>query len=313
MTTKLLDLPDPTTAPTAPAEPGTYGIEPRGYRLPKETRLGGVRVQVSDLGRSVDWYRDNLGLAVLHLSNREAGLGAAGNNGPLVALVERPDARPVPQRGRTGLYHFAILLPDRPSLGRFLTHLSDRGLRAGAADHLVSEALYLHDPDGLGIEVYVDRPRSAWERQGRELAMATLPLDAQDLTRAAAGKPWTGMPAGTVLGHVHLHVGELEAAAAFYHAGLGLDAMVWSYPGALFLSAGGYHHHLGLNTWSGPGSTPPAEDEAQLLEWDIVLPAAEDVSRAGKSLSHAGYAVSPGDRGWTAADPWGTRVRVRQG
>ena len=178
--------------------------------------------------------------------------------------------------GQLGLYHFAILLPDRAALGRFVAHLARIGERAGASDHLVSEALYLSDPDGLGIEVYADRPRATWRYDGqRQLAMDTRPLDLNSLVQAAGGEPWTGMPAGTVMGHVHLHVGDIERAAAFYHAALGLDKVVWSYPGALFLSAGGYHHHVGLNTWAGPGATRPRDvldaEIGQILCLDIDL------------------------------------------
>src|SRR5690606_740815 len=146
---------------------------------------------------------------------------------------------------RLGLYHFAILVPDRATLGRFVAHLAATGVRFGASDHLVSEALYLRDPDGLGIEVYVDRPRSEWATSRRKLEMATEPLDLARVASAGQGEAWGGQPAGTRIGHVHLRVADRERSATFYHHGLGLDKMVWSYPGALFLSAGGYHHHLG--------------------------------------------------------------------
>jgi catechol 2,3-dioxygenase len=282
------------------------GLPPRGYRLPAETRLGTVRLQVSDLARSLAWYERVLGLRMLERSPSHATLAAHGDDAPLVELREKPGATPVPRRGRLGLYHFAILLPDRAALGRFVAHLSAIGERAGASDHLVSEALYLQDPDNLGIEVYADRPRSTWRVEGRQLAMATEPLDLADLVRAAAGEPWTGMPAGTVIGHVHLHVGDLETAADFYHEGLGLDKVVWSYPGALFLSAGGYHHHLGLNTWAA-GAQPAGENDARLLEWEVVVPTAADAEAALASLAAAGHATDGG----VVRDPWGTALRIR--
>jgi catechol 2,3-dioxygenase len=247
---------------------------------------------------------------VLDRTDDRSTLGAYGDDRPLIELRERAGAAPVPRRGRLGLYHFAILLPNRAALGRFVAHLSQLGERAGASDHLVSEALYLQDPDGLGIEVYADRPRDTWRAHGRELAMETKPLDVAALVRAAEGQPWTGMPAGTVIGHVHLHVGSLDEAAAFYHAALGLDAVVWSYPGALFLSAGGYHHHLGVNTWAGADAARPQEGDARLLAWTIVLPRAEDVEAAARSVERAGYKVTRGDPGWFAADPWGTVLHV---
>lgn len=294
-------------APTRPP----YGMVPPGYRLPAAARVGTVRLQVADLARSLGFYRDLLGLRVLRTEAGVAVLAAAGSPEPLLELHERPGAAPVPRRGRLGLYHFAVLLPERAALGRLVAHLAEHGARAGASDHLVSEALYLQDPDNLGIEVYADRPRSAWRTQGRELMMETRPLDLAELVRAAGGARWEELPAGTTIGHVHLHVGELERAAAFYHAALGLDQVVWSYPGALFLSAGGYHHHLGLNTWAGPDAQPASEDEARLLEWELVLPSAADVEAASASLAAAGHSAEHADGTLLVADPWGTRLRIR--
>jgi len=289
-----------------------YGIAPPGYRLSAAIRLGAVTLQVADLERSIAYYRDVLGLRVADRSADDAVLSADGGDAPLVVLRERKGAAPVPRRGRLGLYHFAILLPDRAALGRFVAHLTALGERAGASDHRVSEALYLQDPDGLGIEVYADRPRETWRSEQRQLVMSTDPLDLQGLVRAAGGAPWTGMPAGTAMGHVHLHVGGIGRAAAFYHAGLGLDQVVWSYPGALFLSAGGYHHHLGVNTWAA-GADPAGEGDARLLEWEIVMPSAADASAALDSLAAAGHPVSLEDDGGIARDPWGTALRLRVG
>jgi catechol 2,3-dioxygenase len=213
------------------------------------------------------------------------------------------------RRGAFGLYHFAILLPDRAALGRFAAHLTSLDLKVGMADHLVSEALYLWDPDGLGVEVYADRPRNSWKHHDRELAMTTDPLDIDSVITAGGGDKWTGAPRGTTMGHVHLHVGRLDRAEAFYHHGLGFDKTVWSYPGALFLSAGGYHHRLGTNVWSpGPG---PSRAQAQLLEWELLVPSLEDVAAVGHSLDPEGYRTERTDDTLVAADPWGTRVRIR--
>ena len=289
-----------------------YGIAPPGYRLPDATHVGRVRLQVSDLERSLAYYRDVLGFKALERSSDRAVLGAEGDERPLIELAERPGATAVPRRGRLGLYHVAILLPDRAALGRFLGHLAHIGARAGMSDHFVSEALYLQDPDNLGIEVYADRPRSAWRHEGRQLAMATEPLDAQGLMQAAAGAPWTGMPPGTTIGHVHLHVGDIEQAAAFYHDALGLDKVVWSYPGALFLSAGGYHHHLGTNSWAA-GAAPAGENDARLLDWEIVVPHTDDADAAAHRVEAAGYHVARAGDGWLLSDPWGTRVKVVAG
>jgi catechol 2,3-dioxygenase len=277
--------------------------------LPDALRLGQVRLQVSDLARSLEYYTSVLGLEARNATSSGASLHAVGEAVPLVELVERPGTMPIGANSRLGLYHFAILVPDRAALGRFLAHLAHTGTRIGASDHLVSEALYLRDPDGLGIEVYADRPRSEWRRVNGELAMATDPLDTAGVLAAGGDEPWTGMPRGTVMGHVHLHVGDIPAASRFYHDALGLDRMVASYPGALFLSAGGYHHHLGVNTWA--GKAPPAsERDARLLEWRILLPTDEDARVVAERLAAAGHAVSRESEGWLANDPWGTPLRL---
>jgi catechol 2,3-dioxygenase len=291
-----------------------YGIPAPGYRLPNETRLGRARLQVADLGRSIMYYERVLGLRVSERTEGLARLGAHGDDRILVELQERRGASPVPRRGRLGLYHFAILLPDRPSLGRFLGHLEQLGAYAGMSDHFVSEAIYLTDPDGLGIEVYADRPRADWKHQEGQLVMTTVPLDVESVLAAARESPggntrWTGMPPGTVMGHVHLHVGDLERATEFYHAGLGLDKTVWNYPGALFLSAGGYHHHLGTNTWAA-GAPLAGPDDARLLEWEVIVPGGSDATAAAKSLTANGAPVEREGESWLATDPWGTKVRV---
>ncbi|MDB4908618.1 MAG: Glyoxalase/bleomycin resistance protein/dioxygenase [Gemmatimonadetes bacterium] len=286
------------------------GVAPAGFRLPAATRLGRVSLRVSDLSRSLRYYREVLGLGVLSESSGRAVLGVTESGHELVELIESPGAKALPRRGLLGIYHFAILLPDRASLGRFLVHLSDIGARAGMSDHLVSEALYLQDPDNIGIEVYADRPRGSWTWANGQLEMATNPLDTQDLVRAAGGEAWAGAPAGTTMGHVHLHVGDIPAATQFYHEGLGFDKMVWSYPGALFLAAGGYHHHLGTNTWAAHAPAATIGD-AGLHEWQVVVPAASDVQAAAQSLALSGATVERDGDDALVRDPWGTRVRVR--
>ena len=286
------------------------GIQPVGHRLPDDARVGRVRLQVSDLDTSLAYYTRVLGFRVASQQGTVAELRP--QDGPvLVELHERPGARPVPRRGLLGLYHFAILLPDRAALGRFVAHLGEVGAYAGSADHLVSEALYLSDPDGLGIEVYADRPRGQWTCHGREIAMTTAPLDLRALVRASGGEPWTGMPSGTTIGHVHFHVGALDEAEAFYHSALGFDKVVWSYPGALFFSAGGYHHHVGTNTWAA-GEPAAGADDARLLEWELRLPAAKDIAAAAASAARAGYGVRIDEADRLMTDPWGTTVRLTQ-
>ena len=281
-----------------------------GYRLPDEARVGLVRLQVSDLSASLPYYTGVLGVGVVARESAVAVLGVEGGSG-LIELHERRGARRLPRRGLLGLYHFAILLPDRAALGRFVTHLREVGAYAASADHLVSEALYLADPDGLGIEVYADRPREQWPTNGREIAMATEPLDLRALVGAAGGEPWTGMPAGTTIGHVHFHVDTLREAEAFYHSALGLDKVVWSYPGALFFSAGGYHHHVGTNTWAA-GAPVATREDARLLEWELWLPQAADVAAAAANAAQAGYDVRDAGADRLITDPWGMTVRLTQ-
>ena len=177
------------------------------------------------------------------------------------------------------------------------------------SDHFVSEAVYLTDPDGLGIEVYADRPRGAWRYDERQLYMTTKQLDVEDLVKAARGERWNGMPPGTVLGHVHLYVDDIAAAEAFYHDALGFDKIVWSYPGALFMSAGGYHHHLGTNTWA-RGAAAATDADARLLEWEVVVPSTKDANDAANSVRRAGYPVMQEGTEWLLTDPWGTSLRL---
>ena len=280
--------------------------------LPEPTHLGRVVLQVSDIDRSISYYGEVLGLRVLKRDGNRADLGVTEGS-PIVSLVERKGAGPVPPGGALGLFHFAVLLPDRPSLGRFLLHLAELGIQAGMSDHLVSEAIYLQDPDNLGIEVYADRPRWEWrkERNG-QLAMSTKPLDVHSVAAAAEDMPWNGAPAGTTLGHVHLHVGSIEQAQSFYHGAIGFDVTVSTYPGALFMSAGGYHHHLGVNTWA-RNAASAADEDAKLIEWEIVVPTSEDVDAIEKRVRQAGQSVARDGTSIVAKDPWGTAVRVVEG
>jgi len=287
-----------------------FGVEPPGYRLPAEARVGAVHLQVHQLSRSLAFYQDVLGLHVVKRDQESAALAAGGAGPALLTLRARPGTRPA-RPGSLGLYHFAILLPSREALGSLIAHLETLGVAFGGGDHLVSEAIYLSDPDGLGIELYADRPHTGWRTRGRELVMATEPLDADGLVRAAGGRRWEGLPAGSRVGHVHLSVGDLERAEAFYHRALGFDKVVWSYPGALFFSAGHYHHHLGTNTW-GRGEAAD-DDEARMLSWELELPNGDAVERAARSLEAAGYPVERAGAGWSASDPWGQALHCGPG
>jgi len=276
-----------------------------------QTEVGAVRLAVADLDRARRFYESVIGLAAIESSEREARLGADGV--ALVELVADPDGAPRP-RGTTGLFHLAVLLPDRAELARSLRRLADsRWPLAGASDHLVSEALYLGDPEANGIELYRDRPRDEWRRTDGGLEMATLPLDLESL--AADADPTDGTPAGvadaTRIGHVHIHVADLGAAEEFYAGALGFEVTVRDYPGALFLSAGGYHHHIGLNTWAGEGAPPPPPGSLGLRRFEIVVPDEAELERIRERLSDAGIEPEAGGGGVLAADPSGNRVLVR--
>jgi len=271
------------------------------------TWMGAVRLTVADLGGVRDFYRDAVGLSELPTENPTVRLGAGDR--PLVELVGDPDA-PARPRGTSGLFHLAILVPSRPDLARALQRVAEAGWRlTGASDHLVSEALYLSDPEGNGIELYRDRAREEWPVRDGDLQMDTLPLDLDgvlgELRREDAN---AAMPPGTRMGHVHLNVGDLTAAEAFYSGALGFDVTVRGYPGALFVSAGGYHHHLGLNTWAGEGAPPPPPGSRGLREFEIVLPSAESLAAEEDRLREAGFEPArEGDR-VRVSDPSGNQV-----
>jgi len=288
------------------------GIPPPSFRLPAGTHVGRVRLQVSDLERSLGFYRDLIGFHVHELTcgkTPRAMLGAKGEPGVLLELDEKPGARPVPRRGLLGLYHFAVLLPNRPSLGAFLKHLRREGAHVGLADHAYSQSTYLTDPDGLGIEVYADQPRETWTYRDGEIVGTIDPLDTAALMQLAGETAWTGLPPGTTIGHVHLHIGDLNPATAFYHAGLGFDKVGWSFPGAVFVSAGGYHHHVGLNNWAA-GSPSASDADARLLDWQLVVPDGKTRKALEENLREEGFAVDHAGDDALVRDPWGTIVRI---
>ena len=274
------------------------------------TRMGTVALIVADLNRSIAYYTDHIGL---HVHRRDAGqawLGAGGDD--LLQLTEQPGASPV-RRGRTGLYHLALLLPNRRELARTLRHLADAQTPLGGmSDHGVSEALYLSDPDGHGIEIYRDRPRDEWPVHNGELVMTLDPIDVPNLlSEVTSGRvAWHGMDPATTMGHVHLHVNTLEAAERFYCDLIGFELMQRFTGQASFVSAGGYHHHLGLNIWAGRGAPPPPADAARLDWYEIRLPDGGALDAVTARLREAGVAVTPIIGGVQAADPAGNRVRL---
>jgi catechol 2,3-dioxygenase len=283
------------------------------FQLPPTTRVGRVVLQIADLERSLGFYEGVIGFRRLAqddaVDGRRASLGAPDSDRVLLELREKPGVRPVPYRGLLGIYHFATLLPSRPDLGRFLRHANRLGVRIGAAEHRVSEALYLVDPDGISIEVYRDHPRDEWPLQNGEILAPSEPLDADGLLAAAGSAPWQGVPPGTTIGHMHFYVGDLPAAEAFYHSALGFARTMWSMPRMLFVGAGGYHHHVGLNTWAAD-SPVATDDDAKLLFWELELPDEATASAAARSLRLAGYEVTETGDHFLARDPWSITVRL---
>jgi catechol 2,3-dioxygenase len=278
-------------------------------RLPADTRLGAIRLRAADADRLRGFYEETIGLEPLDGDDGVVSLGVGG--APLVELLPDRDAAARPPR-TTGLFHLALLVPARADLARTLRRVAGTGWPlSGASDHLVSEALYLSDPEGNGIELYRDRPRDEWPLAGGSVEMATLPLDLQDLLGEPGGDAAdASMPAGTTLGHVHLQVADLDAAEAFWVDALGLDVTARGYPGALFTSAGGYHHHVGLNTWAGAGAPSPPPGARGLVRFEVVLPSPADVEEAAERLARVGP-VERIDGGVAAADTSGNAVLVR--
>jgi catechol 2,3-dioxygenase len=276
------------------------------------TEMGAVRLTVSDLARSRSFYEHAIGLRPRELEDGGVALGPADE--PALVELAGDASAPGLDRRATGLFHLAILVPSRLDLAHALARLAEaRWPLDGASDHLVSEALYLSDPDGNGIEIYQDRPREQWNYEDGHLQMATLALDLHSLTGElrAATSPQPSAAPGTRIGHVHLQVADIPAAEAFYHGVLGFDVTVRGYPGALFVSAGGYHHHIGLNTWQSAGSGPPAPGSIGLRSFEVVLPNEAEFERVLARIDDAGLVAEPTLAGPVVRDPSGNAVLLR--
>lgn len=281
--------------------------------LPAATHVGRVTLLARDLPQLAQFYTTLLGLTTIQQNATEITLGAHGT--PLLHLQAASNL-PAPAVSRPGLYHTAFLLPTRADLGRWLAHAARLGLQLGSGDHLVSEAFYLNDPEGNGIEVYADRPRDTWTWHNGQVKMDTLAVDAASVLHEAgiaphqlseARAPFLA-PAGTTVGHVHLKVGNAAQAAEFYKNTLGLD-IVAALPGAAFLSWGGYHHHIGLNEWHSRGQGQPAAPAAGLGRVDFLTP---DLSRLRAHLHGKAEIADQGDS-LSLQDPWGNQISVQQG
>jgi catechol 2,3-dioxygenase len=284
--------------------------EARESRLHPAVDVGSVTLKVADLQRSVAFYRDVIGLQKLAEADSRAVMGAGER--PIVALEYVPGARPQPPN-TTGLYHAAILFPDRRSLAVKMAQIINQNFRFGQADHLVSEAFYLNDPDGNGLELYRDRPRSEWRWDEQAVRMAIDPIDMEDffgeIKPGDSSLKDPAAPSGTKLGHVHLRVASIEKARDFYVELLGFDVTA-SMPGALFVSAGGYHHHLGLNVWQSRNGSPAPEDSAGLREFSLFLPDLAELEQLADRLASAGVPVERDGDSAVVYDPFRNRIRL---
>ena len=269
-----------------------------------QTYTGEVYLNVVDLERSVRFYKEIIGFRLLEETETRAVLTADGRT-PLLIVAQPENVTPKEPR-RTGLYHFALLLPKRADLGNIIKHFIANKVQIGASDHKVSEALYLSDPDGNGIEIYTDRKPSEWHWENGEVAMSTDPLDGESVVAESAGQSWAGLPAETVMGHVHLHVRNIAETEKFYKA-LGFE-IACNYPGALFMSTGKYHHHLGLNIWNGEGASRPSTNSAGLAGYTLVYPNENELKSA---VNRAGVEVESTENGSSIEDPSGNRIFLR--
>lgn len=274
--------------------------------LPAATTVSTVTLRVARLEPALKFYREVIGLALRSQASGQAVLGSMDED--ILVLLERPQAKH--EAGTTGLYHLAVLLPSRPHLAQWLRHASALSVRLGAGDHDVSEAFYLSDSEGNGVEVYADRPRSVWKKEGDGIYITTQAVDTEDLLKEVPAQAWQGVPAGTTLGHVHLRVNSLDEAKAFYVYLLGFALMSdYTGMGALFVAAGGYHHHIGLNVWQTQDAPAPSEGALGLVHYTVSLPSAGDVEEISARLSQAHYPFSTRENGLELKDPAGNGLR----
>ncbi len=284
------------------------GEKEMSFHQKPHTFVSQVALRVNNILKSLRFYEEVLGFQVLTKSSMKAVLTADGKT-PLVTLEQLSSPEPKQER-KTGLYHFALLLPSRAALGEIIRHLVKTGYPVqGASDHLVSEAIYLADPDGNGIEIYRDRSDANWEWNDDEVKMATLPLDAQAVLAEATNEKWEGLPAHTVMGHIHLHVADLEETRAFYEK-LGFD-VVSSFPNqALFMSTGRYHHHIGVNIWNGRGANAPSEKSPGMKYFTIEFPDEEKREVVVDRLKDIGAVISKEDQAIFTKDPSQNQIKL---
>jgi len=273
------------------------------FALTRPAHVGRAHLVVEDLRLVSDFYQKIIGLSVLESTPSGEVLGVGGR--PLLTLTAGRGVARAP-RNAAGLFHTAFLVPDRNALGHWLSHAVESGLRLdGASDHLVSEALYLSDPEGNGIEIYRDRLPDEWTyHPDGTVAMSTERLNLQALVNSAPKTAWGGMEAGTAIGHIHLQVGDLPQADAFYRDVLGLKIMA-RYPGASFFATGAYHHHIAANTWNSRGARARAENMTGLSDYQVRFNDKASLDKALAAAEAQEILVTKGAEGWSLRDPWG--------
>lgn len=268
-----------------------------------------IALRVQDLNKSEKFYKDILGFKVLETKENEIILTADGKE-PIIVLTSHRDIILKPPR-RTGLYHFAILLPDSIQLGLFLKHIKDKGYPImGGSNHGVSVAIYLEDIDSNGIEVYADIDSNLWERKEDSIQMVTLPLDYDRLIKDTGDLQWEGMPSDTVMGHIHLHVADIEEAKKFYIEGIGMDLITEIGASAVFTSSAGYHHHIAFNIWNGKGARPLPENSAGMKYYVLKFPNKKAIEITIDKLSSLGYPSFTKNDGIFIKDPSGNLIKL---
>jgi catechol 2,3-dioxygenase len=272
------------------------------------TFVGQVNLKVQNLERSIAFYKEVIGFKVLEQTSRSATFSADGTTALLT--VEQPEHVVPKQERTTGLYHFALLLPKRTDLANIVQHFVEFGVQLGSSDHLVSEALYLSDPDGNGIEIYIDRDPSEWNWSNGEVEMTVDPLNFPDLLSSQKQQSWKGLPAETVMGHIHLHVSELRKTEEFYVKGLGFEVVNRFGTQALFISDGKYHHHIGLNTWNGVGAPTPPPNSVGLESFTLILSSEEKKNKIISQLKDIGATVTEESASIVTTDPSGNRIHL---
>ncbi len=286
---------------------GGFFLEKRFFRAPT-TFVGHVELKVQDLTRSIKFYENIIGFKKLEENDRRVVFTEDGKT-PLLSIIQPEDVIPKENR-RSGLFHFAILLPNRMELAKVLKHLHQHHVQIGASDHLVSEALYLNDPDGNGIEIYSDRDSSEWEWDNSHVNMTVDPLNFEDLLAEVGDGKWSGLPSDTVMGHIHLHVSDLHKSEEFYDKALGFQVVNRFGNQALFMSTGNYHHHIGLNTWAGVGVSAPSKNSVGMKFFTLVYPSEDARDQVAQQVENLGYEINQEGLNVYTKDPSGNKIQL---